>query len=101
MIWKALVEPYFKYCSPVWDSLGVGLSQKLRKLQDRAARIRTRSDYIVRSATLLNQLNWQKLSEKRIGSKATLMYKVLNGLAPDYLREKLSYVCQRHGLILT
>ena len=24
------------------------------------------------------------------------MYEVLNGLAPDYLREKLSYVCQRH-----
>ena len=24
------------------------------------------------------------------------MYEVLNGLAPDYLREKLSHVCQRH-----
>ena len=96
MIYKALLEPYFTYCSPVWDSLGAGLSQKLQKLQNSAARIITRSDSIVRSATLLNQLNWQNLSEKRIGSKATLMYKVLNGLAPDYLREKLSYVCQRH-----
>ena len=96
MIYKALVEPYFTYCSPVQDSLGAGLSQKLQKLQNRAARIITRSDYNVRSATLLNQLNWKKLSEKRIVSKATLMYKVLNGLAPNYLREKLSYVCQRH-----
>ena len=25
------------------------------------------------------------------------MYKALNGLAPDYLREKIYYVCQRHG----
>ena len=24
------------------------------------------------------------------------MYKVFNGLAPDYLRKRLSYVCQRH-----
>ena len=96
MIYKALVEPYFTYCSPVWDSLGAGLSQKLQKLQNKAARIITRSDSNVRSATLLNQLNWQRLSEKRISSKATLMYKVLNGLASDYLGEKLSYVCQRH-----
>ena len=28
MIYKASVEPYFTYCSPVWDSLGAGLSQK-------------------------------------------------------------------------
>ena len=96
MIYKALVDPYFTYRYPVWDSLGAGLSQKLQKLQNSAARIITRSEYNVRSATLLNQLNWQKLSEKRIGSKATLMYKVLNGLAPNYHREKLSYVCQRH-----
>ena len=58
MICKALVEPHFTYCSPVWDSLGASLSQKLQKLQNRAAHIITRSDYNVRSATLLNQLNW-------------------------------------------
>ena len=57
MIYKALVEPYFTYCSPVQNSLGAGLSQKLQKLQNRAARIITRSEYNVRSATLLNQLN--------------------------------------------
>ena len=58
MIYKALVEPHFTYCSPMWDSLGASLSQKLQKLQNRAAHIITRSDYNVRSATLLNQLNW-------------------------------------------
>ena len=53
MIYKALVEPYFTYCSPVWDSLGAGLSQKLQKLQNRVVRIvLTGSDYNVRSATL-------------------------------------------------
>ena len=53
MIYKALVEPYFTYCSPVWDSLGAGLSQKLQKLQNRVVHIvLTGSDYNVRSATL-------------------------------------------------
>ena len=57
----------------------------------------TRSDYSVRSAELLQQLNWQTLSRKRTCCKAIISkYKVLNGLAPDYLRERFSYGCQRH-----
>ena len=97
MIYKSLVEPYFVYCSAVWDSLGIGLAKRLQKLQNRAARIITRSDYTVRSADLLKELSWQTLSQKRISSKATMMYKILNGQAPEYLREKFSYVCQRHS----
>ena len=80
-------------CVTLW---GKGLSAKLQKLQNRAVRIITRSDYNVRSVKLLKQLNWKILSKKSICSKAIMMYKALNGLAPNYLREKLSYVSQRH-----
>ncbi len=38
-IYNALVRPHFDYCSEVWDILGVGLSSRLQKLQNRAARI--------------------------------------------------------------
>lgn len=50
----------------------------------------------------LQQLNGQTLSQKYIFSKTIMMYnyKVLNSLAPDYLKEKFSYVCQRHKHIL-
>ena len=96
ILYRSLVEPCFLYCSTVWDSLGIGLSAKLQKLQNRAARIINRSDCIVRSVELLKQLNWQTHSQKRIFSKAIMMYKVLNCLAPDYLRDRFSFVCQRH-----
>ena len=45
MIYNSLVQPYFDYCSIVWDSLGKGLRQKLQRLQNRAARIITESDH--------------------------------------------------------
>ena len=38
-IYNALVRPHFEYCSEVWDTLGIGLSTRLQKLQNRAARI--------------------------------------------------------------
>ena len=41
MIYNSLAQPYFDYCSIVWDSLGKGLGQKLQRLQNRAARIIT------------------------------------------------------------
>ena len=37
-IYKALIEPHFEYCSPVWHGINNKLSDKLQKLQNRAAR---------------------------------------------------------------
>ena len=43
-MYNALVMPYFNYCSPVWGNINKGLSDKLQKLQNRAARIITFSN---------------------------------------------------------
>ena len=32
LIYNALVQPYFDYCSPLWDSCGSGLRDKLQRL---------------------------------------------------------------------
>ena len=29
-IYKALIQPYFDYCSPLWDNCGISLKEKLR-----------------------------------------------------------------------
>ena len=42
-IYNALIMPHFDYCSPVWDCLSGYLIDKLQKLQNRAARIITKS----------------------------------------------------------
>ena len=38
-IYNALILPHFDYCSPVWDGISDCLSDKLQKLQNRAARV--------------------------------------------------------------
>ena len=64
-MYYALVMPYFNYCSAVWGNFGMGLSDKFQKLQNRAARILTFSNYETRSNVLLDELGWERLENIR------------------------------------
>jgi hypothetical protein len=80
--YKTLVQPYFDYCSQVWGGLGSTLSDKLQRLQNRAARIITKCGYDVRSCILLQHLNLDNLETRRNQQLATLMFKVRNSMVP-------------------
>ena len=43
LIYNTLIMPHFDYCSPVWNCLSGHLSDQLQKLQNRAARVITKS----------------------------------------------------------
>ena len=89
-VYKSLVEPYFSYCAPVWDGLGKKLSEKLQKLQNRAARVITRSSYDISSCSLLDELKWETLSSNRLKQKAILMFNTLNKCTPVYRQQMFS-----------
>ena len=86
IIYQALIQPHFDYCSSVWDGCSAKLSNKMQKLQNRAARIITKSNYDSSATQLLESLHWDDLSKRRKKHKAFLICKILNGLAPQYLR---------------
>ena len=94
-IYNALIRPHFDYCSEVWDSLGVGLSNRLQKLQNRAARIIMNLRYNTPGIEAINALEWEPLETRRAKSKVKQMYKVLNDLAP-----KLSLYAKEQNMIL-
>ena len=87
LIYNCLIQPYFDYCSIIWDSCGSTLADKLQKLQNRAARVLTSSSYDTNADYLFDKLGWKKLASQRKMAKAIMVYKSLNGLAPDYLSE--------------
>ena len=82
-IYNTLILPHFDYCSPFLDCMSCYLSDKLQKLQNRAARVITKSPFNTNSNLLLAMLKWEKLSLRRKKKKALIMYKTLNKLAPD------------------
>ena len=61
-IYNALIQPHLDYYSPVWDGLSTQLSDKLQKLQNRAARVIGKANYKTSSNVLLEMLKWDSLS---------------------------------------
>ena len=84
-IYSTLVQQYFDYCSVVWENCNKSLATKLQKLQNRAARILTFSPYDASVDNLFTSLAWKKLEAQRKTQTASMVYKSLNGLAPQYL----------------
>ena len=59
--------------------------QTLQKLQNRAARIVTKSNFDTTSIGLIQNLNWPTVSDIIKSEIATTMLKSLNGLVLEYL----------------
>ena len=89
-VYTALIQPHFDYCCSVWDELGSTLATKLQKLQNRAARVITRSSYDADAGALLTLLQLDNLSIRRKKIKAQLVFKILKGNAPSYLKSLFS-----------
>ena len=88
LIYQALIQPHFDYCSTVWGTCGVTLQDKLQKLQNKAARVSAFSNYDVNAEQLLEILGWKNLDHQRNIQKGIVVFKCLHGLAPDYLASK-------------
>ena len=82
MVYKALIHPYFDYCSSVWGSIGVRQSERLQKLQNRAARLITFSDLNITSSNLLSDLCWDSLERRRSKQLTIILFKILHNRAP-------------------
>ena len=85
--YNSLVQTHFDYCSLVWGNCGQTLSIKLQKLQNRAARVITSSNYDVDVDSLFHKLSWKVLTQRQI-QNSLMVFKSLNGLVPEYSTSK-------------
>ena len=67
--------------------MNITLNDKLQKLQNRAARVITKSQYDASSRNLFSKLGWDNLLTRRKKHKAILMFKTINDLTPFHLHE--------------
>ena len=88
-LYKSLVQPYFDYCSPLWDTCDKTLKDNLQTLQNRAARIIYGAHYDTRSKDILKKLQLDSLDVRRKKLKCVFLYKVLNGISAPCLRGNL------------
>ena len=87
-VYNSLVQPHFDYCNVVWGNCGIGLSEKLQKLQNRTARILMSASYECNADDLFRALGWPKLKHQRLVSTTIMLYKTVHGMTPEYLRSR-------------
>ena len=85
-VYHSLVQPHFDYCNEVWGNYNKSLSDKLQKLQNRAARILMSAGYDSNLDDMFRALGWRKLCYQRLDKKSIMIYKTLNGMTHEYLR---------------
>ena len=96
LLYNAFILPHFDYCSQIWSERFNMHTNKLLKLQKRAARLILGEGYDTPSKVLFNTLGWMPLQSRFIYQRAVLMYKCINNLAPFYLTKDFSKVSDTH-----
>ena len=61
-MYKRLVEPYFRYCCPVWGSFCSTAINEVQKLQNWAARIVNSSKYDASAKPIIKKLGWHTVN---------------------------------------
>ena len=95
---KMKFDYHFDYCNIVWGNCGITLRNKVQKLQNRAARVLAYSSYDVDAGHLFKLLGWKNLPCQQQIQRATMVYRSLHGLAPNYLSSKFERREVTHNL---
>ncbi len=69
----------------MWHQGNITHIDKLQKLQKRAARIITSSNYDVRSSDILNRLQWQPIKSTLNQREEVMVFKALRKVTPTYI----------------
>ena len=89
-VYNSLVQPHFDCCNVVWGNCSKNPSSKL---QNRAVRVLTFSNYDCSTSELFENLKWSKLVHQRAVSKAIMMHSIVNNTAPEYLTSRFVRRC--------
>ena len=93
-IYFAFIRPILEYSDSVWDNATTDSKKQLEATHIEAARIITGATKLCSTEKLLSDLGWDSLQNRRNKHKLTILYKILNGLTPEYLQSILPPLVQ-------
>ena len=95
---EAIVLSQFNYCDSVYSNLDNYLKEKIQKVQNLCLRfifdLRRRDHY--NYSLLRKELKWLDMDNRRLKHGLTLIYKIIHGIAPNYLCDAFTLVNEIH-----
>ena len=90
----SFIRPMLEYGSPIFDNCTAHESFLLEQVQRRPAISCTGCFKRTSYTSLLRDLGWDTLQNRRKNAKLTLLFKIIHGLTPSYLRALLPPLVQ-------
>lgn len=87
----AFISSRLDYCNSIMTGLPKKSIRQLQLIQNAAARVLTRTKKIEHITPVLKSLHWLPVAQRIDFKVLLLVYKSLNGLAPEYIRDLLSW----------
>jgi hypothetical protein len=88
----SLVRPHLEYASSIWDPHEVGLITELERVQRRSARyVKGRYDNLASVTSLLQNLGWQSLMDRRSNFRISLLDKFQSNIFSDDVKDILRH----------
>ena len=81
----------FTYCSTVWNDGNKANLKTLKKMQERAARTITGSNYHIRSKTIFPTLGWSPIENILKRRELLTTFKAVRSIAPEYICDMFTY----------
>ena len=98
-VYITMIQSHFDYCITVWGFTTKKNILFLQRLQNRCARAVTgQFDYTVPASSLIHNLGWMTIEERRFYFTSCLVYKCLNNSAPSYLSNRFTYINESHNI---
>ena len=91
LFYNAYILPSLDYCLTIWGNTSKTQVERLHKLKKCAARIILDASPYAPSQPLFTELNWLNIYERIEYNKGILMFKILHGSAPSYLRNLFTF----------
>ena len=100
MIYTSIILPHFDYADVVWQSASKKYLESLQKLQNRAGRVILNINPYshVSTSHIHDILEWDKLDVRQKNHMHIMMFKIINDLAPEYLKQLIMYKPNSHYL---
>jgi len=85
-----MIRPIIEYGDIIYDNTSLKNKLKLDNLQRRAAIICTGAYRHTETQSLLHELAWEPLAKRRYNHKIIQIFKIINGIYPNYLLEPIT-----------
>ena len=90
-IYTTFIRPLLEYGNIIWDSCTLENKRTIENIQLEAARLVTGGTKLCSFQKLYDDTKWETLQKRRSKQKLYQLYKMINGLVPDYLQQLVPY----------